>query len=145
MCRTTDENGQEIRRWITAYKKFWLLFRSYTILLILNYISQPATFWRRDISEQVGYFDETLEYTLEYDYWLRIGKNNKLHFVNELLANFLVYPNSKSGSTANAQFEEQLLVAQRYLKAPFLRYLHEMHNAIIVGVYSRIFGLKRTS
>src|SRR5665648_525607 len=50
-CRVVDPMGVEIRRPITAYKNFWLRSKSYRALLVLDYISQPATFWRREVIE----------------------------------------------------------------------------------------------
>lgn len=48
----------------------------YNILLYgLNYISQPATFFRRDIFDRVGYLDDTLHYGLDWEYWLRIASH----------------------------------------------------------------------
>jgi glycosyltransferase involved in cell wall biosynthesis len=46
----------------------------YNILLYgLDYISQPTTFFRRTIFEQVGYLDENLHFGLDWEYWLRIA------------------------------------------------------------------------
>lgn len=33
---------------------------------------QPSVFWRRQVTEQVGLFDEALHYTMDYDYWIRM-------------------------------------------------------------------------
>lgn len=35
-------------------------------------ISQPAAFWRREVMERIGLFDETLHYTMDFDYWTRM-------------------------------------------------------------------------
>jgi glycosyltransferase involved in cell wall biosynthesis len=37
------------------------------------FIAQPAAFFRRNVWEEVGEFDETLHHTMDYDYWLRIA------------------------------------------------------------------------
>lgn len=48
----------------------------YNILLYgLNYISQPATFFRRGVFDSVGYLDDTLHYGLDWEYWLRIASH----------------------------------------------------------------------
>ena len=52
-----DWDDKIIRRWITAYKNFWLRGYSYTTLLILNYISQMACFWRKEAAKDVGEFE----------------------------------------------------------------------------------------
>jgi GT2 family glycosyltransferase len=139
-CRTVDHSGREIRKPITAYKNFWLYLRSYQVLQMLNYISQPATFWRRRVLERVGSFDETLRYAMDYDYWLRIGRYFKLFVVHKHLASFRVHPASKAGSSASAQFDADLEIAKRYISKPFILQLHTLHNTIIITIYQRFFS-----
>ncbi len=38
------------------------------------YIVQPTVFLRRSVYETVGNLDETLHYSMDYEYWLRIGR-----------------------------------------------------------------------
>lgn len=137
-CRMVDENGNEVRRSITLYKNLWLSTRSRLVLAILNYISQPATFWTRQVVEQVGYFSEHWNYAMDYEFWLRIGKQYPLYVLNEDLAHFRVHSKSKGGTGAVRQFEEQLLIARRYVQSPLLLSLHRMHNALILWVYHRL-------
>lgn len=134
-CRTIDANGKEIRKLITAYKNFWLKTRSYQVLLILNYISQPATFWRKKVVDAIGNFDETLRYAMDYDYSLRVGNRFKLWALNDTLASFRIHPVSKAGSSAQSQFISDCQIARRYIRSPFLRWLHSAHNEITVNVY----------
>ena len=102
-----------MRRAITAYKHFWLEFRSYDVLQVLNYISQPATFWRRSMLEQIGNLNEDLRFTMDYEYWLRIGQQHRLHILRQRLAGFRLYAASKSGGGFEAQFAEELAVCRR--------------------------------
>ena len=37
-------------------------------------ICQPAAFWRARIAEKVGAFDERLQFAMDFDYWLRIAR-----------------------------------------------------------------------
>ncbi len=36
-------------------------------------VNQPGAFWRREIMQQVGWLDERLTYSLDYDYWIRMA------------------------------------------------------------------------
>ena len=36
-------------------------------------INQPASFWRRNIHEKVGYFDEEYDCCSDYDFYLKVG------------------------------------------------------------------------
>jgi len=134
-CRTVDQNGKEIRKFITRYKNFWLRFRSYKVLTILNYISQPATFWRREVTDVVGPLNEDWNYVMDYDYWLRIGRDFKLWVLAAYLAQFRYYPSSKSGSTANRQFDEELRAAERLGVSSTFMLLHSLHNRLVISAY----------
>lgn len=137
-CQNIDEKGKIIRRGVSWYKNFWLRVGNYSVLQVLNFIAQPATFWRRCILEQIGYLDERLHYTMDYEYWLRIGKHYPIHRLHRPLAQFRIHSNSKSGQTSTDQFNEELLVAMCYGKGlPIL--LHKLHRIATVQVYLHYF------
>lgn len=140
-CRIIDPQGKEIRRPITAYKNFWLRLRSYTVLQILDYISQPATFWRREVIERVGLFDENLKYAMDYDYSLRVGKRYQLWFINQYLASFRIHPTSKAGASADAQFIADLEILKSHTSAQWIIWLHKLHNCLIIPVYRLLMNL----
>ena len=139
-CRTLNSEGKEIRKLITLYKNFWLKTKSYQVLLVLNYISQPATFWRKNVIDAVGEFDETLRYAMDYDYSLRVGSQFKLWILDDTLASFRIHPSSKAGSSAHAQFDSDFQIAKRYITSPLLVRLHAVHNAITVNVYRKLMS-----
>mgnify|MGYP001086066400 CR=1 FL=1 len=134
-CRTVDQNGKEIRRGATLYKNLWLRLRSYRVLTVMNYISQPATFWRQQVVDTVGQFDEQWQYAMDYDYSLRVGRRFRLWVLDEYLACFRVHSTSKAGASANAQFDVDLEIAKRHVSSPVLVGLHALHNAAVVGMY----------
>ncbi len=136
-CQNVDGNGHPIRPFISKYKNFWLRTRSYQVLKVLNYISQPATFWRGTLIQKLGYLDEDLQYTMDYEYWLRIGKTHKLSVLEEELAVFRLHSSSKSGINSDQQFDEELEVAKNYSKGLpiILHYLHIKLRALLVFIY----------
>jgi len=134
-CRTVDEHGREIRRAVTLYKNMYLRFGGYRALQVLNYVSQPATFWRRTMLERVGSFDESLDYAMDYDYWLRAGREFELEVLDRYLACFRVHDTSKAGASAHAQFDVDLAIARNHARSPVLPALHRLHNALTVAVY----------
>ncbi|MDX9866258.1 MAG: glycosyltransferase family 2 protein [Anaerolineaceae bacterium] len=133
-CIVVNESGREIRKAITAYKHLWLAFRSYGVLKVLNYISQPATFWRRGLLDEVGNLNEDLRFTMDYEYWLRIGQRYRLHALRQRLAGFRLYAASKSGGGYEEQFTEELQVCRQFASSLVVQ-LHRLHNALILGVY----------
>jgi glycosyltransferase involved in cell wall biosynthesis len=134
-CSTINTHGQEIRKLSTLYKKFWLIWRSYKTLLVLDYVSQPATFWRREVIEKVGDFNENLHFAMDYDYSLRVGKHYKLWVLPRYLARFRVHSTSKAGASAHGQFDTDLKIACSHTDSALIRRLHAWHNTFIIGVY----------
>jgi len=139
-CLIIDESNREIRKLITAYKNLWLRLSHPSILLITDYISQPATFWRTSVVNDVGIMDNNLHYTMDYEYWLRLYSKYPPLFVPEYLAAFKIHPQSKTTSTGhkNVFVEEELSVIQRYTKSQVLLRLHILHRALMTSVYSVI-------
>jgi len=144
-CRIIDRDDQEIRSWVTVYKNSWLRWYRYQTLLILNYISQPATFWRREALEKVGYFDLHKHYAFDYDYWLRLGRKYPLGIIWQPLANFRVHRTSKGKTGFLKQFQEDLAVVKRYTSNPVLLGLHRLSNFAIIFSYGMMTFLGRIS
>jgi GT2 family glycosyltransferase len=134
-CRLVDEKDKEIRASITAYKNFWLKRYNYNTLLILNYISQPAVFWRREANEKIGDFDPKEYWELDYDYWLRLGRKYQPGFINKNISNFRVHEKAKT-SIGIKHFLEEVEVAKRYTKNPILIGLHYLNFFSIVTGYA---------
>jgi glycosyltransferase involved in cell wall biosynthesis len=139
-CRNIDPKGRVTRQAIARYKDFWLPFRSMAVLSVLNYISQPATFWRKRLFEEIGYFDEHLQFAMDYDFWLRIGKKYPLTYLSKTLACFRIHPASKSGGTDHSQFDEELAIAKRQVPSPWLIALHTFHRHFAVIAYHWMLG-----
>jgi glycosyltransferase involved in cell wall biosynthesis len=139
-CRIIDSKGKEIRRFITLYKNIWLSLHSPIVLDVINYISQPATFWRREVSRTIGEFDQSLTHAMEYDFWLRAAQRFSLCVVPQNLARFRMHPASKAGSSARAQFDAELAIARRYVRSPVLLGLHQLHCALAIGVYKKLMA-----
>lgn len=143
-CRIIDENGREIRKFITWYKNVMKRFSSFENLLKENYISQPATFWRRELHSEVGYFDEKLHYAMDYDLWCRIAAKYPISVTKDHLADFRWYRQSKSGSGYDAQFREEYRIALKYLRGrPWLKLIHRLNMIKITAAY-RLWSAFRT-
>lgn len=109
-----DENGVETRPLIKIYKKFWLKLGIDKWLMILDYVSQPSTFWRTEFIHSIGFFDGEFRNVMDYDYWLRVTRQYQLKFINQYLAKFRIYQTSITSSNSKAQYEDELQVASHY-------------------------------
>jgi glycosyltransferase involved in cell wall biosynthesis len=142
-CGIMDVEDRETRRWITAYKNWWLRRYSFRKLLVLNFISQPAVFLRRSVIEEIGAPDQECKVAFDYAYWLRIASRHPPLILDDYLARFRAYPASLGGGNPRIQFREERDTAARYSHGmPFVRLLHSAHARMVVSAYAvmRWFG-----
>jgi glycosyltransferase involved in cell wall biosynthesis len=138
-CQVIDQQDVEVLKLVTLYKNLLLRTHSSQLLKIVNFISQPATFWRRKVLDEIGYMDETLEYVMDYDYWLRITCKYPISFLDEVLAKFRTYPASKTRQSAINQQDEEFRVVHKYSRSAPLRFIHSLHRLFNIVVYTWIF------
>jgi len=141
VCKIVDENNFEVRQLVTYYKNIFLkYFRSEKLLYVVNYISQPATFWRRELFKKIGYFDEKLHYSMDYDYWLRIAKKYKLYFIDDYLAAYRVHNKSKAVTSPETQFKAEFMISSKYIDSKVIQVVHKIHYLLAILMY-RLFYL----
>jgi glycosyltransferase involved in cell wall biosynthesis len=133
-CLNVDTNRKPIRSFITLYKNFLLRHQKPGLLKICNYISQPATFWKKELHDSIGFFNPDYQYAMDYDFWLRVNQIEKIHFIETYFANFRVYPTSITSSNSRAQFIEEYQIAGKYSNN-VLKLLHKLHSSFAYLVY----------
>lgn len=133
-----DEKGKEIQKPISFYKRVLRYIPLSVILPFTNPIIQPSTFLRKTFVQRIGYFDETLRFTFDYDYWFRCLSVAKPFITDVPLSSFRIHGESKGGRQYKKQFEEEMKVVRRHNKKPFVLASHRMHNKLIVGIYDFI-------
>ena len=78
-----------------------------------NYIAQPAVFLRRRLLDQIGGLDESLDYGMDYDLWLRM-RGRRITYAPRVLARFRWHPSSKSARGQLQSWNEFLLIVRRH-------------------------------
>ena len=137
-CKIIDETGKSIRSVIAIYKNLLLYSRNYETLLVTNYISQPATFWRRDLLDRCGFLDESLYYVMDYEYWLRLWKIAQPFILHEDLAGFRIQRASKTslGGHLDRYIEEERRIISQHTQSKIWRFLHQVHRRLMTTTYS---------
>lgn len=115
-CRIIDSSGAECSNWITRYKNFWQARYSYFTLLAENFICQPSVFWRRQLFEAYGGFDEHENLAMDYEYWLRIGHSNMPISIPKVFAAFRRNKGTKSSLFYLQQFKDDFRIAAGYAR-----------------------------
>jgi len=134
-CKIIDENGKQIKKYITEYKNRKLRKFTFEQLLIEDCISQPATFWRRKLLDEVGYIDESLHYSMDQDLWARFAKKYRLHLIKDYLACFRFTSDTKTGSSVEKTLRESREIAEKYSKSDALLFKQSISNLKRVFVY----------
>ncbi len=138
-CKIINEQGEEILPAVTFYKNFLMAIGQPWLLYIVNFIPQPATFWRRSLVGEIGVFKEDLHYVMDYDYWLRIAKRYPLYKINAYLAKFRTLPTSKTRQAAMNQYNEENNMIRRHAPSLPLLVLHDLHRWLNVVAYRLLF------
>jgi glycosyltransferase involved in cell wall biosynthesis len=80
----------------------------------LDFIVQPATFFRRAPLMAVGGLDAGLHYCLDYDLWIKLALRHSVHFIPEVLARERVYSERKTASGGLERLKEIERMIRRY-------------------------------
>ncbi len=134
-CRIIDENDNEIKKYVTKYKNRKLERFTLEQLLIENCISQPATFWRRELLDEVGYIDESLHFSMDQDLWARFAKKYELNLIRDYLAEFRFTSDTKTGSSIEKTLAESGIIAERYSGKKGVLILQNLSNLKRILVY----------
>ncbi len=91
----------------------------YDRLLDTCFLCQPAVFWRRGVMERFGVFDDTLRYALDYEYWLRVGREIPFHYLDtSFLAGSRLHEDTKTLSQRVPAHLELARVVKKYAPRP---------------------------
>lgn len=115
-CRIIDEQDREIRKAITRYKESQSRRYTFSRLLRRDFISQPSTFFTAGVYRETGDIARELAYSMDYDYWLRLGRKYPPRYVNCYLANFRWHQVSKNGAAYRRAAWETLCTARRHAR-----------------------------
>jgi glycosyltransferase involved in cell wall biosynthesis len=141
LCHVIDEHDRQVRRGVTAYKNSWIRRYSPKRLLVCDFISQPAVFIKRELFDELGLLDETLDWAFDYEYWLRIAQRYEPVIIHDTLAAFRWHPSSKTSNLFTKAEWASLRVAKRYAHGHRLHYwLHVWFTIRVLLAYT-LMGL----
>jgi glycosyltransferase involved in cell wall biosynthesis len=139
-CPIVDERSQEIRYGITRFKEAFFPLSSRFTYRCINYISQPAIFFRKEAFHTSGFLDETMVAAWDYKFVLGLWRyGDGVWIPGTPLARFRWHEGSISGQKFSVQFKEEYEAvrdeAGRFHPAVMIHYIVRW---LIVGSYSLI-------
>lgn len=126
--------GQSLGRWTCPLSEGTVTSdRFIERLLIQNFIAIPSPAFRmKDIGDGL---DESLWFSADWDFWLRLGARGPARFINETLAAFRIHPGSQTAAknVKDGEWKQQLSsVLNRHL--PTDRRNTMVHKAAMASV-----------
>jgi glycosyltransferase involved in cell wall biosynthesis len=109
----TDERGGIVRRF-PATEPFDLE----RLINVWDYILQPTVFVRKVALEGAGYLDTSLNWCMDWDLWIRLGKRFRVDYLPEYLACSRVHGQTKTSTGGFKRFAEIRRVMRRYTRRP---------------------------
>lgn len=91
-------------------------------LMLENWIPSPCAMFRRRIFDEYGLYDESIPYE-DYEYWLRISRTEKIHYLDQELVYYRRSENSLSnyfGKNAKRKIKTSMMSDQMTIQ----KYLH---------------------
>lgn len=85
-----------------------------------NVIPQPSAFLRRSVLSQAGLIDPTLQFVIDFEFWLRVGRCCKMLHKPGVLSNVRIQSASKTSRIKTVAAAEIIRVCQRLVGQPDL-------------------------
>lgn len=86
----------------------------YTAMKKGNVINGCTVMLKKAVFEQVGYFDESLKGTQDYDLWCRILQHYDFHYLNEPLVKYRVHSGMSTKKLGEVLTKERTMIQQKY-------------------------------
>jgi glycosyltransferase involved in cell wall biosynthesis len=107
-----DEQDQVFQTYLTEP---W----NYERLIENCYLCQPAVFFRRNLVEKLGNLDDSLNYCMDYELWLRYGRSYPFYYLRKKLACSRLYSNNKTMSqTLKCLHEANDMLLKKFGRVP---------------------------
>ena len=101
-CRTGDLN---LKRLLCSY----------------NHVPQPTVFFKRSVTNVLGYLDEDLHLAMDLDYWIRLSLRFGTAYIPQTLARMRFHPSAKIPTQYHKAVYEHLRILDKFYSDENLR------------------------
>lgn len=124
-------NANHIREDDSVIEEYYTEDFDYERLKDVCFICQPSVFFRKKIVDKYGYLDEKLQYCMDYEYWLRLGKGEKFFRLDELLAGSRLYEDNKTLGNRRKVHEEMLIMQEKLFGKASEKWIYNLAHVIV--------------
>lgn len=105
------------------------------------FINQPSVFLRRQIVNEFGFLDESLHFSMDYEYWLRIGRKYPPHYFPSVKVRVIRSRTTKTESGGVERLHEIERMLRRYGVTDLPRTMH--HEWVVAYTESALKDIRR--
>lgn len=121
-------------------------FNLWKLVYLSDYILQQTLYVRRAVLDDIGYLDENLHYTMDWDLLIRIGLRYPLSYIPRSMACLREYPEAKSFSGGRRRIDEMQKMLRRHtgMRMPpaIVTYGLNTYQQIWCAEIERVIGIK---
>ena len=81
-------------------------FNLWKLIYLSDYILQQTSYFRRSVFDDIGYLDEGLNWGMDWDIFIRIGKRFAIEYIPEYMGCIREYDEAKSFAGGGKRFRE---------------------------------------
>lgn len=124
-------NANHIREDDSFIEEYYTEDFDYERLKEVCFICQPSLFFRKKVVDKYGFLDDSLQYCMDYEYWLRLGKGEKFYRLNELIAGSRLYDDNKTLGARRKVHEEMLKMQKKILGKADKKWIYNLAHVIV--------------
>lgn len=107
-------DADHVREDGTFYGPYPTAAFDYARLAEICFICQPAAFVRRTYLDEVGGLDPSLHFSMDYDLWMRMGRQYRFAYLPEVLAHSRLHKDAKTLASRGKVFREIIGTVRRH-------------------------------
>lgn len=105
-------------------------------------VFQPSVFFKRTVIDKIGLIDETLQYNMDHDYWIRMAfAGLNLKYVEIPLASLRWHENAKTHQIIGLHKRLHLKLLRKYSLSAYLFYY--FRYILLISAKKKIFGNRK--
>jgi hypothetical protein len=98
------------------YGKIFGSFDKYYLFYVGWNISNQCSFFKKSKIEEIGGFDSSLQFAMDFDFYVRLGLGGaRFHWVDSYLGGFRIHELSKGSTMQNVRSKEYVTLRKKYI------------------------------
>jgi glycosyltransferase involved in cell wall biosynthesis len=101
-----------------------------------DFIDQPSSFWSRTLWDRVGEINETYDYVLDWDWYIRASMLCPFTLITDCLSIYRIHPSHKTATGKEKRAKEVLDIVRRYASNDWIEIYRQ--------AYEKLYGNDRS-